>query len=141
MLHFIHVMLVPGKFGSFDPEPMTLWTFLELLSELKSTVNVVVALGAKLKEQNFIDWLCCLNLEKCQEMFRKNGFVSLLGEGNKPANLGTATELTGKLGIWVMTWANQSGKDFLLHQQGNYCSVFPSTCVCVIELKILVKGD
>lgn len=34
-------MLILEKFGSFDPEPKTLWTFLELLSELNSTVNVV----------------------------------------------------------------------------------------------------
>lgn len=54
---------------------------------------------------------------------------------------GKQQRLTGKLGITVMTWGNRSGKDFLLCQQGNYCVVFPSTCVCVIELKLLVKGE
>lgn len=34
-------MLAPQKLGSVDPEPKTLWTFLELLSELNSTVNAV----------------------------------------------------------------------------------------------------
>lgn len=106
MLYFVHVMLVPDKLGSFDPEPKTLWTFLELLSELNSTVNVVVALGMKLKEQNFIEWLCCLNLENCQKTFRKNRYVSLLGEGNRPAYLGRATEADWK------TWyhSNDMGK-------------------------------
>lgn len=106
MLYFIHVMLVPEKLGSFDPEPKTLWTFLELLSELNSTVSVVVALGMRLKEQNFIEWLCCLNLEICQKTFRKNGFVSLLGEENRPAYLGRATEADWK--TWYQT--NDMGK-------------------------------
>lgn len=54
---------------------------------------------------------------------------------------GEQQRLTGKLGIRVMAWENQTGKDFLLYQQGNYCTVFPNTCVCVIELKLLVKGE
>lgn len=103
MLYFIHVMLVPEKLGSFDPKPKTLWPFMEQLSELNSTVSVAVALGMKLKEQNFIDWLCCLNLEDCQKMFRKNGFLSLLGEGNRAAYLGRATEAEWK------TWYQSNG--------------------------------
>lgn len=49
--------------------------------------------------------------------------------------------MSGTFGIRVMTWENQSGKDFPLCQQGNYSTVFPNTCVCMIELKLHVEGE
>lgn len=53
---------------------------------------------------------------------------------------GEQQRLTGKLVIRVMMWEKQSGKALFLGQQGNYCTVFPSSCVYVIELKLSVKG-
>jgi len=53
---------------------------------------------------------------------------------------GEKQRLTGKLGIRVMMWENQSGKKFFLWQQGNYCIVFLNSCIHAIELKLSVKG-
>ena len=134
-------MLVPEKLGSFDPESKTLGTFLELLSELNSAVNIVSDISDGAEETEFYRVTVMSESSEMSENVQKK--MDLCPCWERRIDLlvwGEQQRLTGKLGIRVMMWENQLGKDLFLWQQGNYCTVFPNSCICVIELKLCVKG-
>lgn len=133
-------MLVPEKLGSFDPELKTLWTFLELLSELNSILNVVSDISDEAEGTEFYRVTVVPESSEMSENVQKKLDLYPSWERGLDLLIWGEQRLTGKLVIRVMMWENQSGKDLFFGQQGNYCTVFPGSCMYVIELKLSVKG-